>query len=529
MLKVVIADDEEHICRLINALVDWEAMGMEVLDFASNGLEAIELVNRWNPDLLITDIRMPGCDGIELIKHVKTANPTMEVVIISGHAEFSYAQIAMKYSVGNYLLKPINKTELNQTLLNLGTKIRERQNSETGLQQLIEQNQQTKQQMKTNLIQHLQEGILEEPTEAMLREGCGLQIYGGVYQTFCLKLDYDYKEFKENELTIALEKANHIIQANLGNVCTELVFDMKTVYGYGIVFYEHKKADTVKRVMRDCLNQLIMQKSILGEVFFTIAMSEVKSDTKKLALSLEETRLLIQERLISGTERLIDTMPREKSEISNKALEKYIRMISHSIQMHSEDEAVLAVEELKREVQRLSYPRGVEVLELVLSAGTALLMQVNYKNQKQANETFQEYCELCGTVEKLFHALYVLESSIIQEIERERENDVLRPVRLAKQYIRNHYNEQITLEEVSDVVGLSTSYFSALFKKETGEGFAKYLIGIRMEEAKRLLRESSLSIGVICNTVGYNDTKHFTHTFEKTAGLKPSAYRKLYG
>ena len=102
-------------------------------------------------------------------------------------------------------------------------------------------------------------------------------------------------------------------------------------------------------------------------------------------------------------------------------------------------------------------------------------------------------------------------------------------IRKAKQYIQEHYSEPITQEEVSSAVGLSPAYFSVLFKKTEGEGFARYLINVRMEQAKILLRESNSPVSEICRLVGYNDVKHFTHTFEKAAGVKPAVYRKLYG
>lgn len=529
MLKVVIADDEQHICRLIHALVEWETMDMEVMEFASNGLEAIDLVGKWSPDILITDIRMPGCDGMELIKSVRSSHPNIEIVIISGHAQFAYAQTAMRYSVGNYLLKPINKVELNQTLLTISDRICERKKSESGLQQLIEHTENSKHQMKSSLIAHLLDGTLEEPTSAMLREGCGLEVQGLAYQTFIVKVDFTDITLNRSVIEVAHEKAHAIIEANLRNLCSEIIVKEKISMAYGIIFYDGKKSEDIRRVIRDCLNQLMMQKSILGPLTFTIALSSVRRDTKQLVDSLVESATLIEERLVTSVERIIESIPREPGAISPNALEKYIRMILQAIQVYSKEDAVLAVEELKREVISAGNPRGAEVQKLVLSAGATLLMQVNYKNQQDANEKFRGECEVCGTIEQLFDTLLNLGEDIITEMEKERESDILRPVRLAKQYIRNHYNEQITLEEVSEVVGLSTSYFSALFKKETGEGFAKYLIGIRMDEAKRLLRESSLSASAICKTVGYNDSKHFTHTFEKATGLKPSAYRKLYG
>lgn len=135
----------------------------------------------------------------------------------------------------------------------------------------------------------------------------------------------------------------------------------------------------------------------------------------------------------------------------------------------------------------------------------------------------------CLPVNALFTCLLDFMLTKVNQMIALREEDSVRPVRLAKQYIHNHYQEQITLEEVSDYVGLTPAYFSVMFKKETEIGFAKYLINERIEGAKDLLRESTLSVADICRKVGYNDPKHFTRLFEKNVGVKPAVYRKLYG
>ena len=112
ILKVVIADDEVRICQLIQALIDWDSLGMKVVGIAHNGEDACEMVQQTQPDILITDIRMPGCSGLELVKRVKELDSALEVIIISGYAHFEYAQQAISYGVGHYLLKPVNKGEL---------------------------------------------------------------------------------------------------------------------------------------------------------------------------------------------------------------------------------------------------------------------------------------------------------------------------------------------------------------------------------------------------------------------------------
>ena len=126
MLNILIADDENKVCQLIKSLVDWEALDMRVIATAENGIEALEKIRELTPDIAITDIRMPGYDGLELVRLAKETNPRTEFIIISGYRHFEYAQSAIRYGVNSYLLKPIKKDELTDTLTRLGEKLRER-------------------------------------------------------------------------------------------------------------------------------------------------------------------------------------------------------------------------------------------------------------------------------------------------------------------------------------------------------------------------------------------------------------------
>ena len=130
MIKVLIADDEKKICRLIEMLCDWESLGMEIIGYVHNGPEAIEMISEKKPDILIVDIRMPGCDGIEVIRRAREMNLSMEVIIISGYADFAYAKAAITQGVSAYLLKPIKQNELEEAV-NARKNDRERQSGFT--------------------------------------------------------------------------------------------------------------------------------------------------------------------------------------------------------------------------------------------------------------------------------------------------------------------------------------------------------------------------------------------------------------
>ena len=126
MWKVIIADDEKLICRLVQALVDWEALDMRVEAMAENGPDALQKIEEIRPDVLITDIRMPGLNGLELIKQAKQITPQLEIIIISGYAHFEYAQNAIALGVRNYILKPIKQDELCTTLQNVVKHLKEK-------------------------------------------------------------------------------------------------------------------------------------------------------------------------------------------------------------------------------------------------------------------------------------------------------------------------------------------------------------------------------------------------------------------
>ncbi len=529
MLKVMIADDEERICQLIKALVDWDELHMELVGTAANGIDAAKLVIELQPDILITDIRMPGCDGLELIQKVKESNPSLEIVIISGYAHFSYAQTAIKYGVGDYLLKPINKIELMQTLEKLCAKINKRMEAEMDMKFLRENHEHDQTQTRSSLISKLLEDDMTETSMQTLQQTYDLKVQPGVFQGICIKMDYSIEQINEKAREIVLEKAVDILQGNMKSVCYEVVLSKHADAGYGILNYAQKQQEDIRRLLRDCMNQLTVQKSILGPVDFSIALGQPVKQSELLGKSLRQSVEGVQERILVGPGHLLEKIPERTGLKDQNLLEKYSRQMLHAVEVLSVEEGKAAVEILKDAILHTKNICGFEIYDLVLSAGSLFLMQTEYKTKKEEELYFRQNCNSCATITDIFACLLKLQNKILGEICEERQNDALRPIRIAKQYIQNHYQDPITLEEVSEVAGLSPSYFSALFKREIGEGFAKYLINIRIEQAKILLRESNASVSEICRQVGYNDLKHFTHTFDKATGLKPGAYRKLYG
>ena len=152
MLKVLIADDEKMICSLISQLLDWNALGYEIVGMAYTGVDAYEMIRKEQPDVIISDIRMPGYDGIELIKRTKEAGIEAEFVMISGFKQFEYAQNAMKYGVKYYLLKPIEEDKLQEIAEEIKDAILSRKQHDHYRNQLELEIQETRDKMKKRFL-----------------------------------------------------------------------------------------------------------------------------------------------------------------------------------------------------------------------------------------------------------------------------------------------------------------------------------------------------------------------------------------
>lgn len=529
ILKVVIADDEVRICQLIQALVNWEEMGMEITGVAHNGIEACEVIKKVQPDILITDIRMPGCSGLELIEKIKKTNPEIEIIIISGYAHFEYAQQAIKYGVGYYLLKPINKVELIGILEKLKSRISERMDSEQDKQELLRRARKNDDRIRQSLVLRLADEEKIVLTEEILAEV--YHIYGkpGLYQAFCLKMDCEGTELSDASTAVLLEKTKEILNRELKDKCEEIVLSVRDYCCIGIINYEAKEKENIRRLLKDCLSQIELQKSIFEQVSFSMAVGMAVREASDLNKSVKEALMLIPERMVKGSGRLLENLGEPSALKEENLLEKYLREITAAIEVLSVEQADAAVIYLQNETRKIKNIHGYELLELVYAAADIFAACVQMSDRNTNLEHFKKRCGECSGKEELFECYRSFQQGFIQEIVQKHENDTIRPVRRAKEYIQSHYSEPLTLEGISEMVGLSTAYFSVLFKKTEGEGFAKYLINVRMEQAKVLLRETNLPVTEICRRVGYNDLKHFTHTFEKATEVKPSVYRKLYG
>ena len=535
-MKVLIADDEEKICQLIVHLVDWDSLDMEVVAVTHNGIEALEAIRKWKPDIAITDIRMPGYDGLELIRASKEVLPQMEFIIISGYRHFEYAQTAIRFGVKDYLLKPIKKDELYNTLKRMRDTYMERH-------ERLSQEEMFRITLQNNLDKlrgaFFSDILLQKRVDSseldigLVNKEYHFQFKPGCFQVEVLKIDgVDPKSAMNQEFL--QEKVLEAFNSRIKEYCFDSEICLENYSCYAILNYPKENCRTVRRVLKQILDSLLLQNDIFEHLRVTIGSGTVEGDITRIHRSLKTAVLASEERLLKGTNRVLEYEENKENSFAESSLfYDFNQKLTGALENLDEAGAAKAIMELQKEMRNTPSVRGHDILQMAKEIMQIYLFTARQNKFPLHEEEgfFEDYVfaiDSMSSVDGIFHYAKKAVCSSFHEVIQTKMMEDNKPVRLAKQYIKQNYGKPITLELVSEQVGFTPAYFSTLFKKETGSTFSEYLLETRMEAAKDMLKDTNLSVAAICEQVGYSDSKYFTKTFTRETGLKPNQYRKLY-
>jgi len=526
MIKVLIVDDEVRICHLLEKLIDWQSLNMRVVGIANDGISAYEQILQKLPDIVITDIRMSGYDGIELIRKTKEAGIPARFVIVSGYRQFEYAKNAIRYGAVGYILKPINKDELTGILQNLSKQLELERDLVCKEEELLKNVESSKNMMRRQLAVNLMMGRHFTPED--ISQQFGLELAGRYIRFFVIKVANAIKE-SDAAVKILLDKK---ISASLEKELQTLKVEAITFADQELIvcapIYEPEQGAQINEWAGRLCERL---KTLLGEFEeyrLSIGLGRAVNDLTELTDAMQTALLALRMRFILGTDVLIvqENIPSGTARLSEFLTAEYRERLEKSIEAFNASAFSLVCTELFGEI-RESGPENVDLL-FELENEVLRIIQSIYGMQD------------CDTVNRLssfvaafdyqeFIALFLsLTCEIIDQCHEKRRQQDEQPIRIAKKFIEAHYSQQITLEEVASVVNLSPTYFSIVFKKFTDKNFSEYIIDRRIKEAKRLLRETTCNINEIAGMVGYRDSKYFSKLFAKVTGLKPNEFRRLY-
>jgi two-component system response regulator YesN len=533
MVKVVIADDEPRVLQLIKELVDWEGLALNLVGEAEDGLAAFELIQTAQPEIVVTDIRMPGIDGLELVRRCRAIGLRTSFIIISGYKHFEYAQNALRYGVEEYLVKPIDERELNLVLDRLCRRHFEesgKRDQVRALQDQLEKSREILRQQFAHVLAFTPDQlpsaslpVMNAEYQVTLTEGCLLAL--------AVRVDGSDIEVDDHHIHTVADKLSALIERALIAQCAEVLTLRQGAVVIVIVNTTTLEGCRLipKRVYDDTQKLLHAYAYLHG----TVGIGTLETELHQVAQSVQVAFRAQTARLTLGVDRTIDGAVLRYASVS----------VRDVITATSEGQFVRLIEafDLSGIAQwiRATYatvfslrdaPPGL-LLEVADEIGSLFAHTVT---QLGLDSGAGLAAELTRRLNKVMTAKAIpeeVERFVVKRLdaflEAKRFQDT-RPIRLAKQYIADHYHEAITLEDIAGVVHLNPVYFSVVFKRETDTNFSDYLIQVRLEAAKALLKDTHYNLNQIAERVGYHDPRYFSKLFRRVVGIHPHEYRKLY-
>ena len=534
MLKVIIADDEQNICLMIQKMIDWEVREMEVVAIANNGLDAFKYVEMYRPDIVISDIRMPGFDGLNLVKKTIEAGLDISYIIISGYKYFEYAHTALNLGVEHYLLKPIDKVELESVLDKILKNRTQKQKLENQqeLEQAVKQNKKKmNRHFLTNIIH--QNTIVKNMELNDVNEEYQMQFQNGFFQAFFTKVDYEKtSEWDSNGIVKIIDV---IIEKELQEKKIEFINSAMNTGVVTVLNYDRESGFDIDAALQNIYQKIQFELDKFHVFSFTIGIGDSKQQFQEVAFSIQEAIYAVKCRLKAGTNKLIYYAQLKYNYVPIEQIfsDKDRRSLFHATEALDVEKVLSLLHEKLEEIRKIPFFSPVCIYDLLELMSDVLLDCLKQNATKEdILEKFQEEVDIGldynNRLEVLQQQMEELFVSFFEKLIQDRKLQSQLPIRLAKQYIQDNYAKQIAQEDVANAIHLSTSYLSTMFKKELGINFSDYLTSCRIDAAKQLLKETDLSMNEVAERVGYMDAKYFSKLFHKIVGIKPSVYRKLY-
>jgi len=531
MFKLILVDDEEEVRKGIIKRIDWASFGFDVPQEAENGREALDLIEDNVPDVVITDITMPIMDGLELSSIISRSYPSVKIVILTGFDEFKFAQQAIRYGVIDYILKPVIPENINELMTKLRKMIEEEVSQKEDINRLRSHYIKSLPVLREKFLIQIVTGSLSSAEIDRRSKLYGVDLKGDTFMVAASSIDEESMENSGYGGDIELCKFAVL------NISKEIIDKFPSGEAF---FHDENLVFILGSDDKDKNYLLTNTISVLEEVRFNIkkylkidisiglgsmtdSISRLKESYKN-ALSALEYKRLVGANKITYIE---DLEPQSADDIVFDE-EKENKLIS-SIKFGSETDVLSAVRDIFSDIVRPNL--SLNDYQLYFLEIVATLSRLGRKFQvdigqmlgiSNINAEIQRYTTLEGMKEWIEKICIELNKTISNRMQTK--TQLL--LEKAKDYINNNYSDDtLSLQKLADQLYISACYLSMIFKKEAGETFLKYLVRVRIDAAKELLRNTDLRTAEIAEKVGYPDINYFSFFFKKNVGLSPREYR----
>lgn len=503
MKKVMLVDDEVFITDGLMAIIDWAGLGLEVVHRATNGEEAIRKYNDNPVDIIVTDINMPIKTGLELVQEVKSINPNVKFIILSGYDEFSYAQKAITYGVENYILKPINEEELEVALKKLIDNIAKEKNIiNKGLD-------------KTGKLLAFLNGKFDFKEVIGIKDDMYVDFYKEKYTVSNVFINGK----KDKELYINIDSVVESVFKTQYEVLYQ--FDGQIVIING--WEKSTTNDEILELYNQLKERLIeeLNYDLFISVGSTVNMIDHLKDSFYIAKKLKKYMLtqgmniVLNEDMISHIEFKkmkfkgeIDQINKLIIEKNRPALETYVGNLFDN----------------KELTPKNIYDLSIKIILLIDK-----ILEEFQVNKKYARESLSDtIIELCNeSTRESVKAFIISELEEVMDTMFENTIKYSPVVQQIVNTVNERYYEELSLKTLAYQYNINSSYLGQIFNKEVGCSFSDYLNKKKNMKAKELILETNMKINDIAKEVGYTDSSYFYRKFKKFFGVSPSTLREM--
>lgn len=529
LYSVMLVDEGNVVKEAISSVVDWEELGFEVVATVKSGTEALELAGKLKPDVVLTDFKTPFIDGLALCRNLKHLREETKVVIFSEYKEFEYMKAAIRIGAEDYMLKPIDADELRNVFLRIKKVLDKEIDNKRKLNRLQAYHEKDFSIIKDQLVMEILKGEVsdEQRVEEMDTE-YELGLSASHYAAMVFQMDDKDKVrrdiIEKEQLAFSLKK---IIDERLSegfHIYSMVHLDMV------VVIFLLENEDYLNRALRE-VNQLCKHVEEALDVCVTAGVGQTVETLIQLKESWRGAMDAVALRLFLGPNQAI-CISDIQLEISEdfELDEQIVSKLLMDIKIGEEDELQTDVEKLigqfrNRKVSLYEYQLvTMEVIVglLKLARSYHVSLEPFFGQRFDIYQEVQKFVSLDEVGQWLHELCLWLRTSI----RRERKDSAKLMMDSAKQFIRENYSDsELSVKTLCSRLNVSATYFSTVFKRETGKSFVEYLTDVRLETAKELLNNTDDKTYVISAKVGYPESNYFSYVFKKRYGIAPSKYR----
>lgn len=519
--SIVLADDEPQILHGMLGGIPWEQLGFSVAATAGNGQEALEYVQKLHPDLLISDIKMPFLDGLELARILHDALMHIKIVLFSGWDDFEYARRAISYGVSEYVLKPIDFEEMQQLLSKLHAELEEEYDFRTNRQRQEKIYQQSLPLLRQQFFTQLLQGKITQEYAAQQMELLDLSF---TYPAYAVAL----MQTQNNEDILTQISVQQIVEEMLGKVCTVYSFGMyeQTVYLLGL-------PDTnSSRLILKSLEEAAHMSQRMLKAKFSCGLGLCCDTWMQLETAYAQAKDALEYNVVAKEDVITyygDVTP------NNRAQEPDWTCLLEPLELavkHGNTEKISGeVKKLLEAIQKHKYSFNeyqLIILDIIFSLSK---LYRRYQIQEEDGLAGSKHMVMrilsLRTGEELNNWLYNYCDFTSRSIQKQQTDQNAILANQARDYVDNHFSQpDLSVETMCQLFNVSASHFSKVFRREIGTSFLNYLTQRRLDEAARLLTETEEKSRVIGEMVGYPEPNYFSYVFKKNRGVSPAKYRK---